>query len=184
MKKALEEMTLEELWQLFPIILAEHDSRWAEWYAEEESRIKSLLPFDVKIYHIGSTAVKHIMAKPIVDILLTTERDRLKRAAEILRRNGYIVMSSSENRISLNRGYTENGFAEKVFHVHLRLEGDADEVLFRDYLNAHPDVAAEYESLKLRLREIYEFDRDAYTDAKSEFVGRHTEAAKLEFARR
>ena len=28
-------MTLEELWQLFPITLAEHDDGWAAQYAEE-----------------------------------------------------------------------------------------------------------------------------------------------------
>lgn len=29
-------------------------------------------------------------------------------------------MSQSENKITFNKGYTENGFAEKVFHLHLR----------------------------------------------------------------
>mgnify|MGYP007053940528 FL=1 len=30
MKKKLEEMSLEELWQLFPIFLVEHKSEWKE----------------------------------------------------------------------------------------------------------------------------------------------------------
>lgn len=30
--KELSEMTLEELWQLFPIILKEHNPKYKEWY--------------------------------------------------------------------------------------------------------------------------------------------------------
>ena len=37
MNKKLSEMSLEELWQLFPVILTEHKDYWKEWYKEEES---------------------------------------------------------------------------------------------------------------------------------------------------
>lgn len=87
-------------------------------------------------------------------------------------------MSSNENRISLNKGYTEDGFAEKVFHLHLRLKDDINEIYFRDYLNAHQDIAKEYEKLKLKLWKKYEHNRDAYTNAKTEFVKKYTELAK------
>jgi hypothetical protein len=42
-------------------------------------------------------------------------------------------------KISLNFGYTKDGFAEKVYHVHLRLVGDDDGLYFRDYLNERTD---------------------------------------------
>ena len=45
-------------------------------------------------------------------------------------------MSESPNRVSLNKGYTEQGFAES-FHLHLRMTGDHDEIYFRDYLCQH-----------------------------------------------
>ncbi len=34
--KSLSEMSLEELWMLFPIILEEHNPMWKEWYLEEK----------------------------------------------------------------------------------------------------------------------------------------------------
>ena len=34
MAKALEDMSLEELWQLFPIFLEEQNKDWAAWYVE------------------------------------------------------------------------------------------------------------------------------------------------------
>lgn len=173
-------MSLEELWQLFPIKLTEHNPIWSQWYAEETVSLKNILPFAAEFYHIGSTAVDNIWAKPIVDILIAVKsKKQLKEAADILQNHGYIIMSSLDSRISLNKGYTENGFAERVFHIHIRLENDIDEVYFKDYLNSHPDVAKQYEALKLDLLKKYEHNRDAYTDAKTEFVKRYTALAKL-----
>lgn len=177
--KPLAEMTLEELWQLFPIFLTEHKSHWASWYDEEVGYLKSILPQGLTYAHIGSTAVDGIMAKPIVDILIVANvTEQAQQAADILRKHGYLIMSASDKRISLNKGYTENGFAEKVFHLHIRLEGDTDEMYFCEYLQTHPDVAKAYERLKRRLCKKYEHDRDGYTNAKSDFVTKYTAMAK------
>lgn len=179
MSKKLCEMTLEELWRLFPIFLTEHNPRWVKWYEEEKELLRNMLPTDIKIYHIGSTAIKGIWAKPIIDILIVVNSSgQLKNTADSLQNNGYIIMSANDKRISLNKGYTENGFAEKVFHLHLRLKGDTDEIYFRDYLNEHYNIAKAYEKLKLSLWEEYEHNRDAYTEAKTEFVSKYTKLAK------
>lgn len=50
------------------------------------------------------------------------------------------------------------------------LTGPQPEVLFRDYLNAHPADAKAYEALKLSLWKPYEHNRDGYTQAKTAFV--------------
>ena len=179
MSKKLSEMTLEELWQLFPIFLTEHRPYWTDWYNDEVNQLKSILPSDTIYHHVGSTAIKDIWAKPIIDILIVVKSVRqLKDTADTLQENGYIVMSANDIRVSLNKGYTEKGFAEKVFHLHIRLENDIDEVYFADYLNTHNDVAKEYEKLKLQLWKKYEHNRDAYTDAKAEFVQKYTSLAK------
>lgn len=60
MGKSLSEMTIEELWQLFPITLTEHQGFWSKWYEEERELLRSLLPHDVIINHIGSTAINGI----------------------------------------------------------------------------------------------------------------------------
>ncbi len=178
MNKKLSEMTLEELWQLFPVFLTEPNPNWTEWYNEERELLKNLLPEDTKFYHIGSTAINGIWAKPIIDILIVSDNiNQLRKVADIMQNNGYILMSASNNRISLNKGYTEKGFAEKVFHLHLRAGDDIDEIYFRDYLNDNPDAAKEYEKLKLSLWKKYEHNRDAYTEAKTDFVQKYTRIA-------
>ena len=181
MKKKLEEMSLEELWQLFPIFLVEHKSEWKDWYELEKTSLKKILGANVikRIEHIGSTAIPNIWAKNIVDILLEVGRiEDLARVRDLLVKNGWLVMSESPNRISLNKGYTEQGFAEKVFHLHLRMTGDHNEIYFRDYLCQHPDIAQAYQELKLSLWKKFEHNRDAYTDAKTDFINHYVSEAK------
>lgn len=179
--KKLSEMTLSELWELFPIILTEHKDEWKSDYTETEKYLKeNLRGLDiVRISHIGSTAVEGIWAKPIIDILVEiSEDENIYEAAKQIEKLGFIKMSESEKRISFNKGYTENGFAEKVYHIHLRFEGDNDEIYFCDYLNKNPHIAKEYERLKLSLQKRFEHDRDGYTDAKTDFIRKYTEEAK------
>lgn len=172
MNASLHDMTLQELWQLFPICLVPHQDCWAGWYSEEQSLLRQLLPA-ARISHIGSTAVPGIMAKPTIDILLEfTAMSELETAAATLEEHGYLRMSQSTSRISLNKGYTPAGYDERVFHLHLRMAGDNAEIRFRDCLLQNPDIAHEYETLKIGLAARYRHDRDAYTAGKSDFINR------------
>lgn len=179
-------MTLDELWKLFPISLSEHKTCWNAWYTEEKKRISALfshLPH--RMNHIGSTAINDIWAKPIIDIMMEIpDNISMGIIKETLLSNGYTCMSEDEKRISFNRGYTNEGFAERVYHFHLRYMGDNDELYFRDYLNDHPQIAKQYEELKLSLWKKYEHDRDGYTTAKGIFITQYTEAAKIMYGSR
>lgn len=181
MEKKLSEMSLEELWQMFPIFLTGHKDCWEEWYHQEEESLKKILPKEglIRINHIGSTSIAGIWAKPIIDILVEISSNcAFEKIKEILLGNGYLLMSEKKERMSFNKGYTEHGFAEKVYHLHLRYAGDNDELYFRDYLIEHPETAAEYERMKIRLWKKYEHDRDGYTNAKNSFVSQYTKLAK------
>ena len=187
MGKDLSKMTLEELWALFPIFLVPHDDRWKDSFNEIRQTLTGLLAAQpvVRISHIGSTAIQGIWAKNIVDVMIEIPQSAdMKDIAQLLEQSGFTVMYAEANRISLNKGYTENGFADKVYHIHLRYAGDNDELYFRDYLNEHPAVAKEYETLKLRLWKQYEHDRDAYTDAKTDFISKWTAEARKEYGDR
>jgi GrpB-like predicted nucleotidyltransferase (UPF0157 family) len=113
-----------------------------------------------------------------------SENADIEEISLILEQNGFIKMSDEKRRISLNMGYTKDGFADKVYHIHLRYTGDNDELYFRDYMNEHPELAKEYEALKLRLWKQYEHDRDGYTNAKTEFISKWTAEARKEYGNR
>lgn len=212
-RKPLSEMSLEELWRLFPIFLTEHNEDWNDWYEDEYKRLIGIFSAagfrchktsmgqnggELKTHHIGSTAIKGIWAKPIVDILLEIRKKpggvtgssggalsvSIEHVRDVLMQNGYLCMSEQADRMSFCLGYTEEGFAERVYHLHLRGEGDNDELYFRDYMNDNPKLAKQYEELKLSLWKQYEHDRDGYTNAKGEFVSRYTDKAKREYGNR
>ena len=70
--KKLEEMTMEELWQLFPVVLKEYNPDYILWYEEERKNIEKRIGKEniFRIRHIGSTSVPGLLSKPTVDILL------------------------------------------------------------------------------------------------------------------
>jgi GrpB-like predicted nucleotidyltransferase (UPF0157 family) len=78
------------------------------------------------------------------------------------------------------KGYLPDGFAEKVYHIHVRYPGDYDELYFRKYLIAHPEAAAEYAALKYDLHTNFRHDRDGYTIAKTAFIREVTQKARKE----
>ncbi|GMQ57246.1 GrpB family protein [Vallitalea sediminicola] len=187
MGKELGEMTLEELWELFPIILKEHNIDYKNWYEIEKERLINYIDNKniIRINHIGSSAVEGLIAKPTVDILLEIHDDsNIEQLIDTIIHNGWVLMSSQKKpymSMSFNKGYTKEGFADKVYHLHIRYNDNWNELYFRDYLMEYKKVADEYGKLKLRLLDKYQHNRDGYTEAKSDFILKYTEMAKEKY---
>ena len=186
MAKSLDEMTNEELWKLFPIIISQPNTAWKDNYLTEKEVIEAKIGISniVRISHIGSTAAPNLPAKPTVDILLEIKDDTdIDKLIAAIRGLGYIYSPQPNNpppQMMFMKGYTPEGFKGQAYHLHVRYSGDWDELYFRDYLITHPDVAEEYGKLKLKLKESYEFDRDGYTAAKTDFIRQITKLAREE----
>lgn len=187
MNKNLSDMSLEELWELFPIVIEEHNPQYKDWYEIEKYNLLTCVNPDnvCRINHIGSSAVEGLLAKPTVDILLEVSNDcNISQLINILQNNEWILMSNEyepDLKLAFNKGYTPDGFAEKVYHLHVRYSGDWNELYFRDYLIAYPDIVSEYGKLKLDLCKKNEHNRDGYTEAKSAFIIKYTVKAKSEY---
>lgn len=78
----------------------------------------------------------------------------------------------------IRKSFATVGFAEKVYHIHVRYPDDWDELHFRDYLIANPVTTAEYAALKTKLHKDFEHNRDGYTNAKTAFIREVTEKAR------
>ena len=181
-----DKISAKERSLLFPIILSEHNPAWPEWFAEEKKNLEKLIGNAIyRIAHIGSTRVPGLLAKPTVDILIEvpidTDIEALKAA---LPYPEYIKMPDSDKadvpplHLMFVKGYTNDGFAEKVYHIHIRYIDDWDEAHFCEYLTVHPEIANAYAALKRKLNARFEYDRDRYTDAKSEFIKSVTKQAR------
>ncbi len=181
----LKDLTLEELWTLFPIIFVDYDIKFEKQYLNEKNHLEMLLKNHMKrISHIGSTSIKNIKTKPIVDILIEVEQKDFQIIKDILLKNDYIMMSEKSSKISFNKGYTMNGYEKEIFHIHIKKYGDCDELYFRDYLNDNYEIAKQYERLKEELYHKYKPNRDLYTLGKSEFTKKIIELAKIEYKNR
>jgi GrpB-like predicted nucleotidyltransferase (UPF0157 family) len=153
------------------IRLAPYDSTWPLEFAAEADRIeRACAGLEIRLEHIGSTAVPGLAAKPVIDILAGRPGNIAgKHYVAAFTQLGY------EHKGSYGipgRNYFRRG-SPQSHHVHLvswASEFWRNHLLFRDYLRAHPDVAREYETLKRDLATLYLQDREKYTDAKGPFV--------------
>ncbi len=160
-----------------PLEIVDYDASWPAAFDTERDRLRAVLgELALRIEHEGSTAVPGLAAKPVIDIQISVARLQPLRAyAEPLRRAGYT-----------HRAHPDDSFCP-FFHrparwphshpVHVVEAGGAEEqrtLAFRDALRADARLVADYAALKRRLAPRYAADdpdaRDAYADAKGEFI--------------
>lgn len=172
------------------VAIAPYDAAWPESFRQEREHLLSCLPKDLirRVEHFGSTAVPGLAAKPIVDILVeVTDLQATKvRIAPVLEAQGYEYFwrpTLGDDGPPFYAWFIKRDprTAARTHHIHM-VEGHFsdhwDRLLFRDYLIEHPDVAREYEALKVHLASASPHDRVAYTRGKTEFIVRVTEQAK------
>lgn len=155
-----------------PVIIENYDPEWPQQFALLRSRIAPVLGrLAPAVEHVGSTAVPGLAAKPIIDIdVLLHSADDLPEAIQRLGALGY------EHRGDLGvRGREAFRPPTALPPHHLYLHGPESReftrhVNFRNHLRANPEEARAYERLKRKLALQYRNDRQAYTQAKTEFV--------------
>lgn len=103
----LESMSLEALWTLFPITFVSYTDRFKKVYLEEEKNLRSLLGETIiRINHIGSTSIKNIKTKPIVDLLIEIDFNNKDKVKALLATPPYILMNETPTELSFVKGYT------------------------------------------------------------------------------
>jgi GrpB-like predicted nucleotidyltransferase (UPF0157 family) len=150
-----------------------YDPRWPARFEEERAALAATLGEAVAggIHHVGSTAVRGLESKPIIDILVGVRGlDESRPCLRELSGLGYLYAPYRGEEM---HWLCKPDPRRRTHHLHL-VPVDSprfrDELAFRDYLRAHPARARAYGALKRRLAIRFECDREAYTDAKSEFV--------------
>ncbi len=159
-------------------MLHPHNPDWIDKFTEEEKLIKKLLgTIAIDIQHIGSTAIPHIMAKPIIDIaVLIPTLEEAHLLVPVLEQHGYLY---EKEKSSQERFYFVKGDPEE-YHLSLAQPHTYSywkrQILFRDYLKLHPEVAKEYEKLKL---EALTTNASNYLRAKGPFIEKVLELAEM-----
>lgn len=165
-----------------PISLAPYDPAWPGLFLEESRQLEVVLrPWLAgAIEHIGSTAVRGLTAKPVIDIMAAVlDLESSVPARDAVAQLGYVYFPY---RAEVMHWFCKPSPEHRTHHLHLVPAGSAlwaERLLFRDYLRSTPAAAAEYAALKIELAARYRFDRETYTDAKSDFVRSILELAKM-----
>jgi GrpB-like predicted nucleotidyltransferase (UPF0157 family) len=154
---------------------------WADEFRDRAATLRAALGARaLRIDHIGSTSVAGLAAKPIVDIQVSVaEFEPMDALVAAMAGAGYAWRSDNPE---LTKRYFRETPGARRCHVHVRRAGSWHEqwaLLFRDYMRAHPGVAAEYEVVKRALAARFRHDRHAYTDAKGDFSWATIRAADL-----
>jgi GrpB-like predicted nucleotidyltransferase (UPF0157 family) len=149
-----------------------HDPEWEQKFKEEAKKIKKALK-DIfgNIYHIGSTAIPTIKAKPIIDIMVEVKDiNKVDRYNKQMEKLGYEALG--EYGIPKRRFFQKGG-KNRTHHVHV-FEKESPQIKrhidFRDYLILHPKIAEEYSHLKEKLAKKYRYDIDKYQEGKDSFI--------------
>jgi GrpB-like predicted nucleotidyltransferase (UPF0157 family) len=171
-EEELQAATVGELQQLSgPIELVDYDPGWPALFEREADRIRATLgERALRIEHVGSTSVRGLAAKPIIDILLVVA-DSADEDAYVapLEAAGYALRIREpewhEHRILKGPDTNIN------LHVFTSGSDEIERMLaFRDRLRDHDDERLRYERAKRELAERrWKYVQD-YADAKTEVV--------------
>ena len=156
------------------VALVEHKIEWEISAQNMIKTIKDILGGDaIDVQHIGSTAIKNICAKPIIDIAAGVKdfNDVFKHNTQ-LKENGIIYRRGDHPGQHL---YVctdeENDVQTHYIHVVAFESNDWNNYInMRDYLNFNKKKALEYSKLKMQSADKYPNDRIAYTNSKNEII--------------
>lgn len=153
------------------IQLVEHNPEWEQQYNDEVNLLKEKIHLSTLNYeHIGSTSIPNIKAKPIVDIIVGVKIfPPKKEVIKELEESGYTYMkkmSVPDRLYFIKRG-------SKNFNVHvIAFQGSVwnNDILFREYMKSHFEVAQEYSKLKEDILKSGVDDLLGYSKRKANFI--------------
>ena len=162
------------------ITVLDYDAKWPQQYESERARLAEILKENgLAIYHIGSTAVPGLAAKPIIDIMAVVRNlEQVDAVAEKFLAIGYEYLG--EFGIA-GRRYLRKGGDERTHQVHIFQAEDwrniSRHLAFRDYMRTHEAACNDYANLKKNLAQQFPYDIDGYCDGKESFVREPEERA-------
>lgn len=158
----------------YKVCLVEHDEKWAEEFEKTKLNLLKIHGDNViDIQHVGSTAIKGIMAKPMLDIaiLFNAITDSVFKA---MKKKGYEYYREVEagHHLFILRGEGEVSLQHIHCYEEKNLEQFNNQIKFRDFIRSHLEYAKEYEALKQELFMKYPDERNKYTEGKQAFFNK------------
>ena len=162
----LQELIDFFVFQLKKIRVISYDPNWPKQFQKEAKRIKAALGESfVAVYHVGSTAVPGLAAKPKIDVVAEVKTLRFEQ--QPLLAMGYEYRGGFH--LPFRKSFTYRSENLNVnLHVFEKNDPDVEmNLLFRDYLKSHNEARKSYERCKYALIQ----KEDAHQKNRSIYVG-------------
>ena len=162
-----------------PVEIVPYDPSWPGLFELEAKLLRRILEpwLAGPVEHVGSTAVPGLCAKPIIDIMAAVESlEASHDSIQTLEAHDYHYFPYKTSQM---HWFCKPGHTVRTHHLHLvpfKSRLWEERLAFRDALAGDPDLAAQYAELKQRLATEFQFDREAYTEAKWPFIRQVVEA--------
>ncbi|MBK7631751.1 MAG: GrpB family protein [Ignavibacteriales bacterium] len=153
------------------LVIVKYDSNWPVLFnSEKELLLKALSNAVTNIEHFGSTAVKGMACKPIVDLLVGVKSLETAIAKiPLLESLGYENFGEVffRGRIYLRKRSKHN------FNLAITVKGGSfwtDQIILRDYLRTHQEEAKNYSAYKYIIFKSGKRLFSTYSQAKDAFL--------------
>lgn len=152
-----------------------HSEKYINFFKKERTQLKRLLS-EAKIDHIGSTSVKGLGGKEILDILISVPKRNVMTTINKLEKSGYEYrpLSGDKQRRFLRKDVVYLGKKSRV-HIQLTYDGSPTwlaNVALRDYLIKNKDMAKQYASIKKEAVDYAKGSGKKYREYKKSFLDR------------
>lgn len=153
--------------------VVDYQNSWELTFKDEADRMKQTFDEEcLKLFHIGSTSVPGLQAKPIIDMLFVAKDiEKLDQYAYHFETLGYEVMGEFGIK---GRRYYRKGTKERTHQIHAFQYDNVYEIVrhvtFRDYLRENEHVRKSYGALKQKLAQEFPNDIESYMDGKDRFI--------------
>lgn len=148
-----------------------YNEKWVLMFAEEAEKLKQILGNEiVEIYHIGSTSVQWLMAKPIIDIMpVVYDIHIVDSYNDEMEKIGYKF--KGENGIP-GRRYFQKGEDNRTHHVHISgwKSWNKSSFSFSGLSAKSSRCKKNYGELKERLAQQFPYEVQSYINGKDHFV--------------
>ena len=165
------------------IVVVAHRTEWSDEFETIAARVGGALAgMSHRVHHIGSTAVAGLVAKDIIDIMVSVRdldahliRPRLEALGWTWRNDitsDHMPPGSDLPAADLAKLYAQQAQPRRI-NCHIRVPGAFNHryaLLFRDYLRANPDPRSAYGEVKRQLARYFPDDIDAYYDVKDPVI--------------
>lgn len=153
------------------VFLVPWTSDWEEQFLLEKMKIEEVIgEHIVAIHHIGSTAVKHLSAKPIIDMAIAIHN--FEDGVNCISQLETLGYSYRGTNILPDRHYFNKG-EPRTHQIHMYQSGNKyllEQLRFRDYLRSNENARKQYEQLKQELCKVNKGNKHQYADDKTTFV--------------